>query len=100
MQICTLNDAIIALRRHPARHPPGSPRRDHRPPRCGLGHPAGRDLLIDLGGHATRYGFLIRDRDAKFTTAFDAVFAAADIRVRIPTGAYALTWCLSLSATT
>jgi transposase InsO family protein len=51
-------------------------------------HPTGawviqqaRNLLMDLGGDAERIRFLIRDRDAKFTAAFDAVFAGADIRI-------------------
>jgi putative transposase len=39
-----------------------------------------RNLLIDLGDHAAQFKFLIRDRDSKFTAAFDAVFAGADIR--------------------
>ena len=51
-------------------------------------HPTGasvpqqaRNLLMDLGDHADRFRFLIRDRDSKFTAAFDAVFAGADIRI-------------------
>ena len=40
-----------------------------------------RNLLMDLGDGADRFRFLIRDRDSKFTTAFDAVFTGADIRI-------------------
>jgi putative transposase len=51
-------------------------------------HPTGewvaqqvRNLLMHLGEHADGVKFLIRDRDAKFTVAFDAVFAAAGMRI-------------------
>ena len=40
-----------------------------------------RNLLIDLDDAGHRIRFLIRDRDAKFTAAFDAVFTAADVRI-------------------
>ncbi len=51
-------------------------------------HPAGawtaqqaRNLLMDLGERAGRFRFLIRDRDGKFTTAFDDVFSGNGTRV-------------------
>ena len=55
-------------------------------------HPGGaratqqvRNLLMDLGEHADRFRFLIRDRAGQFTEAFDAVLATAGIEVvKIP----------------
>jgi putative transposase len=51
-------------------------------------HPTGawvaqqaRNLLMDLGERGKRFRFLIRDRDSKFTAAFDAVFTGADLRI-------------------
>jgi putative transposase len=51
-------------------------------------HPTGawaaqqaRNLLMDLGEHAGHFKFLIRDRDSKFTCAFDEVFAGNGTRI-------------------
>ena len=51
-------------------------------------HPTGawvaqqaRNLLMDLGDRAEQFGFLIRDRDTKFTAAFDAIFSGAGIGI-------------------
>lgn len=40
-----------------------------------------RNLLMDLGDRAGRFKSLIRDRDGKFTAAFDEVFASTGARV-------------------
>jgi transposase InsO family protein len=51
-------------------------------------HPTGawtaqqaRHLLMDLGERAARFRFLVRDRDSKFTAAFDEVLAGNGARV-------------------
>jgi Oxidoreductase family, NAD-binding Rossmann fold/Integrase core domain len=51
-------------------------------------HPTGartaqqaRNLLMDLGERAARFRFFIRDRDSKFTTAFDEALAGSGVRI-------------------
>jgi putative transposase len=42
-----------------------------------------RNLMLNLGERAGDLKFLIRDRDAKFTTMFDEVFRAEGIRIML-----------------
>ena len=42
---------------------------------------AARNLMMDISDRATAITFLLRDRDSRFTRAFDAVFTADGIRI-------------------
>ena len=51
-------------------------------------HPSGawvaqqaRNFLMDLGDRAAEFRLLVRDRDSKFTSVFDAVFTSEGMRI-------------------
>src|ERR1035441_4711873 len=68
---CSLSSTTIAGSIWPASPPT-------RPPHGRSSRP---DTLMDLGDRTGGLKFLIRDRDAKYTDPFDAVFTAAGMRI-------------------
>jgi hypothetical protein len=70
---------VFAVIEHPNRRIPVLGATAH-PTAAWVTHTA-RNLVMDLADIGRRARFMIRDRDAKFGTGFDAVLAHAGIRV-------------------
>jgi transposase InsO family protein len=92
-----VTSGLRVLRHRDRQQASPSPGRD-RPSHRRLGHPQARNLMLELDDAGHKVKFLIRDRDTKFTQAFDDVFIGAGVRVlksppRAPrANAYAERW--------
>ncbi|OLZ59244.1 transposase, partial [Streptomyces sp. IMTB 2501] len=72
-------------RRHPARTPTVHILGVTTHPTAARATQQARQLLWQLGNRAADFTHLVRDQDAKFTDAFDAVYASEDVAVaKIP----------------
>ena len=67
---------LLRAVRHRARAARGPPPRRHGQPQRSLGDPSRTHFCADLEHAGRRVRFLVRDRDTKFTTSFDSVFAS------------------------
>jgi transposase len=70
---------FLCAQAHRARDPEVAHRRGDGQPDRLLGGPAGAERM-DLGARMDTLRFVIRDRDSKYTPAFDGVFDAGGIR--------------------
>ena len=73
--------ATVCAVRHRTRQPTGALGRCHGPPDGPWVVQQPRNLLLDLGDRGAVFRFLIRDRDTKFTRAFDDVWRSSGAEI-------------------